>query len=308
MITELSILIPTYNHHCLHLVRELQRQAEALSSLHYEIIVGDDGSTDKEVVETNNAINLYKGCRVMVYGSNRGRSIIRNSLSQEAKYKWLLFLDSDVNINNQALFIKNYVSEASEVPVIYGGIILPDVDHRLAGNLRYRYEKSCIGRFTAEKRTIHPYKSFRTINFLIRKDIMLAHPFNSTIQSYGYEDVLLGKSLCADDVAIKHIDNPVCMQDFEPNDIFLRKTEESCRTLYSLKDSLTDYSSLLSLTENVMRSGLSAIVSALFTTTKNALTNNLCGSNPSVLLYNMYRVGYIVNHARAISEKQNNQN
>lgn len=50
MINSLSILIPTYNNVCLELVRDLQAQASILSSendFEYEIIVADDGSTDK---------------------------------------------------------------------------------------------------------------------------------------------------------------------------------------------------------------------------------------------------------------------
>ena len=51
MINSLSILIPTYNNECLELVRDLQAQASILSStndLEYEILVADDGSTDKK--------------------------------------------------------------------------------------------------------------------------------------------------------------------------------------------------------------------------------------------------------------------
>ena len=60
MINSLSILIPTYNNVCLELVRDLQAQASILSStndLEYEILVADDGSTDKNTIEKNCEIN-----------------------------------------------------------------------------------------------------------------------------------------------------------------------------------------------------------------------------------------------------------
>ena len=66
MINSLSILIPTYNNVCLELVRDLQAQASILSSendFEYEIIVADDGSTDKNTIEKNSEINGLDNCR-----------------------------------------------------------------------------------------------------------------------------------------------------------------------------------------------------------------------------------------------------
>ena len=61
MINTLSILIPTYNNVCFELVRSLQAQASLLSvsssDFKYEIIVADDGSTDKATREGNRLIN-----------------------------------------------------------------------------------------------------------------------------------------------------------------------------------------------------------------------------------------------------------
>ena len=71
MINSLSILIPTYNNVCLELVRDLQAQASILSStndLEYEILVADDGSTDKNTIEKNREINELNHCQ----NSNKG--------------------------------------------------------------------------------------------------------------------------------------------------------------------------------------------------------------------------------------------
>lgn len=107
MINSLSILIPTYNNVCLELVRDLQAQASILSStndLEYEILVADDGSTDKNTIEKNCEINGLDNCRYIERKENIGRAAIRNFLAKEAKYPWLLFIDSNMNvINNQYL-------------------------------------------------------------------------------------------------------------------------------------------------------------------------------------------------------------
>lgn len=295
MITELSILIPTYNRQCLGLVKELQRQAQHIPSLSYEILVADDGSTDTEAMETNRAVNMYKDCKLMECGTNRGRARIRNFLAESARYGRLLFLDSDVSINNGS-FIANYLNE-SEAEVVCGGVALPYEKEKYAGNLRYRYERACASRFSAEARTANPYRGFRTTNFMIRQDVMLSHLFSREVQGYGYEDVLFGKELCEDRIEIRHIDNPVCIDDFEPNPLFLEKAEESCRTLYSLRNELEGYSGLLKLAETVKNMGMAAVADRMFGKMRKALVRNLTGNNPSVLLYNIYRAGYLISHA-----------
>ncbi len=92
MINTLSILIPTYNNVCIELVRSLQAQASLLSSpsesssessdFKYEILVADDGSTDKATIEGNRIINTLPHCRYMEREKNVGRAVIRNFLAK----------------------------------------------------------------------------------------------------------------------------------------------------------------------------------------------------------------------------------
>ena len=120
MINTLSILIPTYNNVCIELVRSLQAQASLLSSpsdFKYEILVADDGSTDKATIENNRIINTLPHCRYIEREKNVGRSAIRNFLAKEAQYPWLLFIDSDLHIDNP-LFIENYSQAEGDVVVL----------------------------------------------------------------------------------------------------------------------------------------------------------------------------------------------
>ena len=115
MINTLSILIPTYNNVCVELVKSLQAQAsllysssdslssssESLSSsshFEYEILVADDGSTDERTIEGNRIINTLPHCRYIERKENVGRAALRNFLAREAKYTWLLFIDSNMNV------------------------------------------------------------------------------------------------------------------------------------------------------------------------------------------------------------------
>ena len=76
---ELSVLIPTYNHVCVPLVKQLAQLLQ-ISAVSYEIIVADDGSTDVETVAENKTINDLPHCRYIIRQANVGRAAIRNFL------------------------------------------------------------------------------------------------------------------------------------------------------------------------------------------------------------------------------------
>ena len=156
MINTLSILIPTYNNVCLELVKSLQAQASLLSSssetrssspessshFEYEILVADDGSTDERTVEGNRIINTLLHCRYIERKENVGRAAIRNFLAQEAKYPWLLFIDSNMNVISHQ-YLVNYLEKESDV--IYGGYQIKrdaETRERLKYNLRYIFESA----------------------------------------------------------------------------------------------------------------------------------------------------------------------
>lgn len=127
MIESLSILIPTYNDICLELVTELHRQARQVAletgSLNYEIIVADDGSTQQEVKDANSRINSLSHCRLILCPENRGRAAIRNFLISEAQGEWLLFIDSDMGIDD-IHYLRRYLEAAGNGTgdvVYYGG-------------------------------------------------------------------------------------------------------------------------------------------------------------------------------------------
>ena len=205
---DLSILIPTYNDPCFQLVDDLRQQAERLN-ISYEIIVADDGSTDTEVVSQNRAINGMTNCRLVERPENMGRAAIRNFLAQEACYEWLLFIDSDMVVCREDYLLRYIETEA---PVVDGGIVIRNVQE---GNLRALYEQAAAQQHTVEKRRQSPYHDFHTANFLIRRDVKLAHPFDNRFRRYGYEDVLWGKHLQEQHIDLLHIDNPMSFEIFE---------------------------------------------------------------------------------------------
>ena len=203
---ELSILIPTFNDVCFELVSQLQRQAEALD-ISYEIIVADDGSTDSSCIASNRQINQLPHCRLTERKENTGRAVIRNFLANEAQYELLLFIDSDMTVCRTD-YLSQYLA-CGDHPIVDGGVV---INKTREDNLRSLYEKAAEQQHTADKRRESPYRDFHTANFMIRRTLMLAHPFDNRFRHYGYEDVLFGKEMEQQGIAIHHIDNPLSFE------------------------------------------------------------------------------------------------
>lgn len=292
-IAELSVLIPNYNYVCLPLVRRLQSLLES-AAIPYEIIVADDGSTDLQTIEANRPIATLTNCQYLIRPKNVGRAVIRNILAQTAQYTFLLYIDSDLTIINDQ-FIRRYVDCLNEsTTVIDGGVSIGGNPEALKGNLRYLYEKAEEPNHTAICRQASPYQHLHTANLLICKELILQHPFDERFRHYGYEDVLLGKTLRQHQIPITHIDNPLGFHTFESNSDFIVKTEEGLRTLYQFRRDLRGYSRLLTFVSGIHISLILSLIRLWHRLFQKAERRNLCGSRPSLLVYKLYRLGYFL--------------
>ena len=288
-IKALSFLIPTYNDLCVKLVDDLRQQAEQ-AGIVYEILVGDDGSTDTEVIRKNQQIGDWPHCHYLRQSQNIGRAAIRNFLAKEAHHDWLLFIDSDMSMVRDS-YLTDYLAMES-ADVVDGGVIIVGDAEALKGNLRYQYEKASEQEHTTEIRQKHPYRDFHTANFLIRRDLMLAHLFDERFRYYGYEDVLLGKQLRNSKIIITHIDNPLGFTTFEENAQFILKTEEGLRTLHQFQSDLRGYSRLLTLVEGIHLPIILTLIRCWHKLFGKWERKNLCGSHPSLRLFKLYKLGY----------------
>lgn len=285
----LSILMPTYNCVCVQLVRSLLRQAEGLG-VPFEIVVGDDGSTDRDVIAENRLIGGMPRCRFVRFEQNRGRAAIRNSLVRTARFEWVLLMDCDMLLPH-GRFLATYL-ESLLADVVDGGIRVDGDKDVLGGNIRFLYESALAHEHTVERRRGHPYRCFSTANFLVRREVALAHPFDERFVRYGYEDVLFGRELERAGVSIAHIDNPVVFAVYEPNDVFIGKTEEGLRTLYEFRDDLRGYSHLLSVLQKYRYVLPASLLERVYRLLGPAIRRNLTGSHPWLYLFNIYKILY----------------
>ena len=291
---ELSILIPTKDYVCTRLIKELVKQATAIQDLIFEVIVADDGSESKETIIENKIINQFPHCKYIIRETNVGRSSIRNFLASQAQYPQLLFLDSDVYLPTP-LFLRQYIEIIDSASVVYGGTINDNNKNKWKGNLRYKYEKTSESKHDLQHRRASPYRSFCTPNFLINKKVILNHPFDESIKAYGYEDVILGRTLEQHGIIIQHIDNPILICEFEDNKTYLNKIKTALTTLVYNQNKVQKHSQLVVAMNLIKRLHLTDVVSSFFLLAQNKIEKQLIYSkNPSLLLLKLYKVGFFI--------------
>ena len=296
-------------------------------SLGFEIIFADDGSADATARQRNAIIAQLPYCQYIERPKNVGRSAIRNFLAHTAHYSHLIFLDGDVAIKC-GNFVQTYLAHRNDADVIIGTLhfsrmqVACDTAEDIIGhtkrakeetkkttepvlyddNLKYRYEQQFLAKHPVKKRMQQPYASFRTTNFMVRRDLLLAYPFDETFHEYGYEDTLFGKQLKEHGATLIHLDNAATIADYEDNATFVAKTEESLRTLAAHAHQLQGYSTLLHTANKLKCLHLQSLIAFVFKLFKGLLHKNLCSNSPSVFLFNVYKLGYYVNLTRSINQ------
>ncbi|MDD3320698.1 MAG: glycosyltransferase family 2 protein [Paludibacter sp.] len=308
----LSILIPTYNYDITQLTKELHRQAMD-QMIDFEIIVMEDGSTKE--VETNHSISELVNCRHIVLKENIGRSAIRNKLADEAKYEHLLFMDCDAEVCSEQ-FIERYLSFCHEECVVIGGTAYDPDESNPNFSLRLKYGRKREARTAVDRETLehknkidNQFSSFRgerqgvrsnfaTFNFLIAKTIFNRVRFDESIRGYGHEDMLFGHQLHQLGFEFIQIENPLIHKGLDSNETFIKKTEEATRNLFLLYKTgkypfLAQESKLLSTFLKFKKWNFVGLFALKFDFTKYLLSKQLCSKNPSLFLYDWYKILFL---------------
>jgi len=179
---KLSIIIPAFNaesviERCLHSITSQNYPREK-----YEIIVVDDGSTDRTVLSAKNA-----GADIVIslkYRSGAGNA--RNNGIKQAKGEFFAFIDSDCEAKNG--WIKTIIKELRTLEAI-GGPIENGNTHCKPAWAEYFIE---FGGFNKNKKR-SPIRFFPTCNGACRREVFFkAGGFKKTPTA---EDVLFGDSL-----------------------------------------------------------------------------------------------------------------
>ena len=283
----ISVLIPTFNYDCRRLVEQLLQQLPADG----EIIVGDDCSTNPNVLDALKEMEGWPGCRIFRPTHNLGRAAIRNALAREAKGEWLIFIDADAEVRSSS-FISNYLAAAREADVVCGGTGNMRRCPRPSARLRYDYEVAAERRLTLEHRRRHPYVGFTTFNFLIRRTTFLNILFDEHCREYGHEDTLFGLELKMRGIKVLHIDNKLTHLGLEDADIYLSKTETALRSLAGMSMEQKQNVRISQMYLRLREWHLGGLVLGVFRLTRRLLRKNLLGKHPNQLLFSFYKLGF----------------
>lgn len=293
----LSILIPSYNYNVVPLVSELQKQCIE-ARIDFEIICQDDASKSSLNIE-NNKINLLENCFFNENEVNLGFCENRNNLAYKSKFEILLFIDGDSKILVDD-YIKKYIDNFNEFEAVYGGRLHPVKCPSNNQKLRWKY-----GKYTEDKlvddRIKTLYQSFLFNNAIIKKELFNKIKFDGNMKKYGHDDTQFSYNMMQLNVKINHIDNPVIHNDIDENAFFASKMKESLENLWSLvEDKKIDksYSKLVSFYEKLKFWKLNFIITKVYLLFEKQVFKNLEGENPSLFMFNFFRIGYFCTIAK----------
>jgi glycosyltransferase involved in cell wall biosynthesis len=291
----LSICIPVYNYDVGCLVRALHLQAKN-AGYPFEILLMDDAS-DEKFRQINQAITM-ESVRYIQLNENIGRAKIRNRLAKEAKFPYLLFMDCDSAVDSSE-YIKNYSCFFESGIICCGGRKYENKEPADSTWLRWKYgvERECT---SALERNKNPNAGFQTNNFLIDKSLFENVRFNEGLDGYGHEDTLFGLELLGQGIIIRHIDNPLIHLGLESASDFLEKTTHGMMNLYKvemlLREKYPEYlnhSRLMQSKLFLQKYHLSGLASTLFTFVHRPMKSYLLKKKPSLIVFDLYRLGLL---------------
>ena len=293
----ISILIPVYNYDCTILIKALYSQCVSLresdNDFDYEIILGDDCSTDESCITALSEIAKLPRCRLLHQDVNIGRAAIRNRLYEISCGDYLLFIDCDAEVVSDD-FVERYYKDRKSADVVCGALCNPK-EQPPGCELRYKYEIAAerAGQRTVSFRMMRPYAMFSTFNVMFHREVFGNILFDESCKEYGYEDVLMGLRLQEEGYSILHTDNALLHRGINSNSSFLKNTEAGIRTLWRIGEPLLSHSNLALTALRLKRWHLNGVFFLFFKLFKSRIHSNLCSYHPSLLLFKIYRLGYL---------------
>lgn len=222
-----SIVVPFKDYAVGLLAEEMVAQAQRCS-VEVELLFADDGSTNSTYSEQLSLCfaDAPVGCSVLSCGTNRGRAIIRNRLAAVAKGRYLLYLDADM-LPDTDTFLERYAALARDgtLDIACGGRSYQRVADCPQSQLLYRHFSAateCVG---SSVRNRNPLWYLLTNNLLVRRQLVLDHPFDSSYRGWGFEDADWALSLGK--VSVLHIDNTASHMGLPDEHELLAKYDDS---------------------------------------------------------------------------------
>jgi len=289
---KISVCIPIYNFDVRELVDDLKKEIKN-QSIDAEIVLIDDAS-EENFRQINNELQ-NKVEQFVLLEKNIGRSRIRNLFLNYTKGDFLLFLDCDVKIDDKN-FLSNYLKEIDQnrgVEVLYGNF---KIDPAHSGTLRNRYsvEKEI---FSVERSS--DFALLKTVNFIIKRNVLEKFPFNEVLLNYGYEDFVFAKTLEFSKVKFSAIQNPVIHFDDASNEDFLNKTKTAIDSLCLLLQNSDNEKFIKDIkvyrvAKKIKNIKMKSTFLFLYSLLEKKIVMNLLSKNPNLKYFDLYKLGLLL--------------
>lgn len=287
----LSILIPVYNYNVYPLVSELHKQCLECG-VNFEILCQDDASN--QIESENQKINSLENCHFSKNNSNLGRGKNINFLAEKAKFGWLLIMDCDT-LPTQNNFIEDYISQVNKAEkAVFGGVEYQKEQPANDQLLRWFYGNARES-LSVEKRNTNPNGNALTSNIFIQKKVFFSNKFDESITKYGYEDLVFLSDLKKKGILVKHIENPTYHLGLETSQQFLDKTKTALENLKLITKTTSldsSESKILKVSTLLKNLHLTSLISFLFKKLERKMEGNLLSAKPSLLLFDLYKLGF----------------
>ena len=228
-----SICVPTWRDGADALLCSLARMPGADQCT---LSIFDDGSQDPALTRhLTRQILRYPGpARLICAPNNRGRSHARNRLFELAETDWILFLDADMQPDDDA-FLNRYLAaiENQTAPGLVAGGFSLEHAHPTAQTRLHAAQSLASECVPAEVRAKAPGRYVFSSNILVHRDVLTAVSFDPAFTGWGWEDVNWGLRV-AETFPVSHIDNCATHLGLEFDAKLIEKYANSADNFYRL--------------------------------------------------------------------------
>ena len=130
---------------------------------------------------------------------------------------------------------------------------------------------------------------------MIPKSVLLDLPFDESIASYGYEDLVLALEAQKNGITVRHVDNPIRHLELHTRDKFLEKSKVAIDNLVALRNRGHNIdTNLEQFARKISRLGLARMFQWYYARREKAITANLLSDNPNLRKFDLYRLNYFL--------------
>ena len=223
---DLSVLIPFYKDNPIDLLQAFMTQE--LNHGAIEILFYDDGTNDQAIITALKTCAKQSAIlvKLLLNTENNGRSFARNQLMQNARGKWILYLDADMRPMS-ASFLDNYLNAIKNetADILFGGFEVSKQKQNSNTELHRVLSKTsdCL---SADERRKAGAQYVCSSNLCVKKSVLEAEPFDAGFSGWGWEDSEWAARV-SEKYNLEHIDNPALHLGLESTETLLERFKSS---------------------------------------------------------------------------------